>query len=67
MLVGGSLRDTPAYEAGMFLVYPLALIALIGFVSLQAAPGASRFVVFLTATGSSLFWWFLMVVGSMAP
>src|SRR3989442_10483697 len=67
MLVGGSLRETPAYTAGIFLIYPIGLIAFIGVVCLQAAPGRSRIVVFLTAAASSLFWWLAMVVGSIAP
>jgi len=67
LLVGGSLRQTSAYEAGLYLLFPLGLMAFIGFVSFLAAPGPARLVVFLTASASSLFWWFVMVVGSMAP
>jgi hypothetical protein len=67
MLVGGALRETAAYEAGVLLIFPLVLLVFTGAISLQASSGKPRVVVFLTAAGASLFWWLVKVVGSIAP
>lgn len=67
VIFGGALRETPAFAFGVFVGYPAALIALCVVLATLAAPGRGRAIVVTLAVCGSLFWWLVMVVGSIAP
>ncbi len=67
VLFGGALRETPAFAFGVMIGYPAALIALCVVLATVASPGKPRVIVTTVAACWSLFWWLVMVVGSIAP
>jgi hypothetical protein len=67
VVFGGALRETAAFEFGLFIGYPAALIALCLALATLASPGKTRAMVGTLALCGSLFWWLVMIAGSIAP